>query len=122
MVNGKTVYLLGCSQDLADFEDGVNFTGAREQRSEGVQFSHDTAHGPLVYGGAVGYGPEQHLWGSVPGGGGGGEYFISFLTSWLKNSLFPGGVMVAPTQAEHMTLITGCAPCMSNILILTTLK
>lgn len=85
MVNGKTVYLLGCSQDLADFEDGVNFTGAREQRSEGVQFSHDTAHGPLVYGGAVGCGPEQHLWGSVPGGG---EYLIVMALRHGSKTLF----------------------------------
>ena len=65
------MYLLGGSQDLADFEDGVYFTGSWEQGSEGVQLSHDAAHGPLVYRGAVGRGPEQHLWGSVPGGEGG---------------------------------------------------
>ena len=90
------MHLLGCSQDLADFEDGVYFTGTWEQGSECVQFGHDAAHGPLVYGGAVGHGSEQHLWGAVPGGGGG----------TLKR-LFSQVIIRRNTSIEHMTLIMG---------------
>ena len=64
--HGKTAYLLGCSQHLADFEDGVYFTGSWEQGSECVEFGHDAAHRPHVDGRAVGGGPEQHLWSTVP--------------------------------------------------------
>lgn len=60
-------YLLWCTQDLANLEYGVYFAGSWEERPESVKLSHDAADCPLVYGGAVGRGPEQHLWSSVPG-------------------------------------------------------
>lgn len=53
-------------QHLADPEDLVHLAVAGEQRSEGVELRHDAAHGPDVNGRAVGAGPEQNLWGSVP--------------------------------------------------------
>ena len=52
---------------MANFEDGVHFTGAWEQRPEGVELCHNAANSPLVYRRAVGGGPQQHLWSSVPG-------------------------------------------------------
>lgn len=60
-------YLLRCPQHLANFEDGVNFTGPREEWPEGVHFRHDAAYGPDVNGGAVVSGPQEHLWSPVPG-------------------------------------------------------
>lgn len=59
-------YLLWCAQDLANLEYGVHFTGAREERSEGIKLCHDAANSPLVYGWTVGCGSEEHLWGSIP--------------------------------------------------------
>ncbi len=43
-------YLLWCTQDLANLEYGVHFTGAWEKRPEGVKLCHDAANCPLVYG------------------------------------------------------------------------
>ncbi|TNN56162.1 hypothetical protein EYF80_033627 [Liparis tanakae] len=37
-------------EDLAHFEYGVYFTGAWEERPEGIQLCHDAADCPLVYG------------------------------------------------------------------------
>lgn len=59
-------YLLWSSQNLADLENSVHLTGARKQRSERVELSHDTAYGPLVYRRAVTCGLEKHFWSSVP--------------------------------------------------------
>lgn len=61
-------YLFRCPQQLADFEDGVNFTGPGEEWPEGVHFRHDAAHGPDVNGGAVAGRPQEHFRSPVPGG------------------------------------------------------
>lgn len=60
-------YLFGCPQQLANFEDGVNFTGPGEEWPEGVHFRHDAAHCPDVNGGAVVGRPQEHFWSPVPG-------------------------------------------------------
>lgn len=61
-------YLLHRAKDLADLEDLVHLTVAREQGPEGVELGHDAAYGPEVYGGAVHGGPEEDLRSAVPGG------------------------------------------------------
>lgn len=66
-------YFFGCAQYLANLENGVHFARSWEKRPEGVKLGHDAAHCPLVYGGTVGCGSEEHLWGSVPGPQRGGE-------------------------------------------------
>ena len=58
--------LLQHPQHLADLEDLVHLAGAGEQGPEGIELSHDAAHGPQVDGGAVGGGPQQDLRGAVP--------------------------------------------------------
>lgn len=60
-------YLLWCTQDLANLEYGVYFTGSWEKRPEGIQLCHNAANCPLVYRWTVGCGSEEHLWSSVPG-------------------------------------------------------
>lgn len=60
-------HLLDCSQDLADLEDLVHLTVAREKRSESVQLCHNASNSPQVNGGAVSGRSEQHLRSSVPG-------------------------------------------------------
>lgn len=60
-------HLFGCPQQLANFEDGVNFTGPGKEWPEGVHFCHDAAHRPDVNGGAVVGRSQEHFWGPVPG-------------------------------------------------------
>lgn len=60
-------HLLDRSQDLADLEDLVHLTVAREKRSESVQLGHNASNSPQVNGGAVSRRSEQHLRSSVPG-------------------------------------------------------
>lgn len=49
-VSFTNYYLLWRTQDLADLEYGIHFTGSWEQRPECVKLSHDAADRPLVYG------------------------------------------------------------------------
>lgn len=62
------IYLFGCPQYLADFEDSIDLTGPGEERPEGVHLCHDAAHSPDVDGRAVAGGPQEHLRSPVPAG------------------------------------------------------
>lgn len=60
------LYFFWRSQNLADLEDSVHFTGARKERPERVELRHDAAYGPLVDRRAVVGGLEENLRSSVP--------------------------------------------------------
>ena len=66
--NGSQLYLCWRSKNRADLKYLIDFTGSREEWSEGIDLSHDAANCPKVYWGVVVSRTKQHLGGSVPGG------------------------------------------------------